>query len=64
MAEDGDYYAVAVSDVHIGNLDDEKNKRAFDSFVDGFLQKTRRIDHLIILGDLTVGKIQMIIPTK
>ena len=51
LAEDDDYYAVAVSDVHIGNWDDEKNKRAFDSFVDGFLQKTRRIDHLIILGD-------------
>ncbi|MFW9834877.1 MAG: metallophosphoesterase [Candidatus Thorarchaeota archaeon] len=51
MAEDGDYYAVAVSDVHIGNWDDEKNKRAFESFVNGFLQKSRRIDHLIILGD-------------
>ncbi len=51
MAVDDDYYAVAVSDVHIGHWEGDKNKRAFEDFVEGFLQKTRRIDHFIILGD-------------
>ncbi|GAG70558.1 unnamed protein product [marine sediment metagenome] len=51
MAETRDYYAVALSDVHIGYYDGGKSKRAFESFVDGFLKKARRIDYFIILGD-------------
>ena len=51
MSENGDYYAIAVSDIHIGHWGSDKNKRAFEDFVDGFVKKARRIDHLIILGD-------------
>ena len=51
MAVNGDYYVVAFSDVHIGQWEDDKNKRAFEDFVDRFLQNAERIDHLVILGD-------------
>ena len=51
MAENGDYYVVAFSDVHIGHWEGDKNKRAFEDFVDGFIKKADRIDHLVILGD-------------
>lgn len=51
MAETNRYYAVAFSDVHIGQWDGGKSKRAFENFVEGFLKKDIRINHLIILGD-------------
>jgi predicted phosphodiesterase len=51
MSENGDYYVVAFSDVHIGHWAGNRNKRAFVDFVDGFLENAVRIDHLIILGD-------------